>query len=1155
MQFTRLRLTGFKSFVDPTELMIEPGTTGVVGPNGCGKSNLVEALRWVMGETSAKKMRGGEMDDVIFNGTSDRPARNIAEVSLGMDNADRKAPAAFNDADQLEVARRIERSVGSRYLVNGSDVRARDVQLLFADAATGSNSSALVSQGHIGALINAKPQQRRSVLEEAAGIKGLASRRHEAELRLRAAEQNLARVDDVMQTLDNQLQALKRQARQASRYRNLSGYIRQAEAMMLHLRWQQAQMAIATARQRLADAEKEVTGRTGAAARATTEQADAAAALPPLRQTEAEAAAALQRLAVERDRLDETERRARGDHQRLTARLAQIDSDMGREKSLAHDASEALTRLAGEEQDITSAQAGEGEAMAAATAAATERSSKVSALDTDLQRENSAAAATEALRTSLRRQADESRNRLARLEQRLADTAREIARLEALAPADEPQGADIPGLQAAAQAARQAFEAAETARRSAATEEQATRETFRSADQASTRLRAEADALADLLAVNEDDLWPPLIDAVTVEPGYEAALGAALGDDLNVATDSGAPVHWRNLPPYDETPPLPDGVVPMGNFVRAPAVLQRRLSQIGLVDAEEGPALAAQLRQGQRLVTRDGALWRWDGFTAGANVATTAATRLNQRNRLKDLRAQLQDAEARASAAKGVFEAAHQTAATTVQQENEARGALKTADDDLTRARQAEAETMRRNADRLSKLQSQKDSATQTTVDRDETAARLQATEAELETLPPAQEAQQRIESLRNLLSEERRLLAAAEAERARLTDTARSRAGRVVAIGNERRSWQGRSEAAERQMAALTERQGQLTKEIAAVAAIPTEIAGLRSNLLTRLETADAARKSAADALATAEALLSERDGTLKEAQAALSTAREERVRYQGGVEQADELMKTVVGQVREVLDCTPEEALAKAEHDEGDPLPPLGITEQKLDRLKKERERMGAVNLLAEQEAQEIGEQLETLTKERDDLVAAIARLRQGISGLNKEGRERLLEAFQKVDTNFRELFQKLFGGGQAHLQLIDAEDPLEAGLEIMASPPGKRLQAMSLLSGGEQALTALCLLFAVFMVNPAPICVLDEVDAPLDESNVGRFCDLVDSMAKSLSTRFLIITHNSITMARMDRLYGVTMPERGVSQLVSVDLSRAERIRDGLAVDTAA
>ncbi len=1150
MHFSRLRLAGFKSFVDPTELIIDAGTTGVVGPNGCGKSNLVEAIRWVMGETSAKRMRGGEMDDVIFSGTSNRPARNLAEVQLELDNADRSAPAQFNEDEKLEVSRRIEREQGSRYLVNGHDVRARDVQLLFADANAGAQSTALVSQGKVGAIINAKPQERRGLLEEAAGIRGLHSRRHEAELRLRAAETNLERVDDVIQTLEVQLKALKRQARQANRYRNISGHLRRAEAMLFHLRWVEAAASLETAQQQLAEAERGVGDLTATAARTSSAQTEAAEKIPPLRDAEAAAAASLHRLAVERDRIEDEEKRTLAQQEGLRARQRQIEHDHTREQALLADASAQLERLAEERTQIEQAQSGEQDEMQAAGATRETLARELGEAEKALQALTEETVAIESRRTHLGQLVADGNGRLERLNSRLREMDAELAQITADNPdaesSDEAE-ALLAELRDAAARARRELLAAETAHKEADTTEQQARETLRTTDGEVARLDAEVNALANLLKISEDDLWPPLVDAVSVEPGFEAALGAALGDDLNVADDTGAPVHWRQLAPMINAPALPFGAEPLGNYVKAPPVLARRLSQIGLVTRERGAQLAGQLAPGQRLVTREGALWRWDGFTAAADATTPATTRLNQRTRLAELRDTLKEARRINDGHKARHAETKAAAARSAEQAAQCRTAATQAEATLNEAHEAEAERARQTAEVVSRIVSLREGAAQVRADIEETTSRVASATAERDQLPPTETNHQRLDVARAQVSKTRHAHAAADTEVNRLRHVAASRAERLAAIGEEVKTGENRVAGATSQMAALKERRYEVNGELTRLENVPAQLEQKRRDLISRIEHAEAERREAADALARAEKVLADRDAEAKTARDALAEGRENRVRFESVVEQNTQHLKDIAVAIRERLECEPQEALAKAEHKEDQPLPDADSVEAKIDRIKRERDGMGPVNLRAEIESEEIGEQITTLQTEREDLVQAIARLRQGISSLNREGRERLLSSFEQVNTHFKELFVKLFGGGRAHLALTESDDPLQAGLEIMASPPGKRLQKMSLLSGGEQALTALSLLFAVFRTNPAPVCVLDEVDAPLDESNVERFCDLVDDIAHNLDTRFLVITHNSITMARMDRLYGVTMEERGVSQLVSVDLARAEGLRE--------
>jgi len=1151
VQFTKLQLGGFKSFVDPTELLIDVGITGIVGPNGCGKSNLVEALRWVMGESSAKRMRGAEMDDVIFGGSANRPARNLAQVSLSLDNADRKAPSMFNDSDTLEVARHIERGRGSTYLVNGREARARDVQLLFADAASGAHSTAMVSQGRIGALINAKPTDRRALLEEAAGITGLHSRRHEAELRLRAAETNLERLDDVIATLETQLQGLKKQARQAARYRRVAERIRRSEALLLHIEAEAAAAAVRDGERNLVEAEREVAARTREAAGRARAQAEAAAALPDLRQAEAAAAAALQRLTVDRDHLTREEEQAATARQQAEQRLVHLAGDLARARALADDAATAHDRLDGERKALEADAAGEAEALRAAEEARTAAQQAADESDAELRETSARVAVNEAHATTLCRRIEELTDRLEGLRDRAADIDRQRRELSdgresgaALAAAAEAATA----AEADLETARQEAEATEASLAEARSAETAARETLQQAEAARAKLEAEAAALRTLVDPADAKDWPPLVDSVRVEVGYEAALGAALGDDLLAPTDGFAPVRWSALAPYDAPPALPAGTEPLIGRVRGPAALARRLSQIGVVpDAATGARLQPALAPGQRLVSCDGALWRWDGFVAAADAATGASARLEQRNRLIEVRGLLTTAADDAAKARAAHDAARARLDRTAAAERAARAAMGAAFAELNGERQRHGKLAQEEAAAASRLSALDDMAARLEVDLADGEAALAKARAEADALPDLGAQRARLEELRAELAARRDALSAHQSELDRLRREAEARTRRCAAIGEEKASWTRRREDARRHMGELEQRRRTIQDEISALAARPAELAALREALAEQIVAAEDRRKHAADALAVGETHLAKADGALKLAEHAQAGARESRIRIEASLDQARQAMATVVEKVRTRLDCGLEQVSEIAEIDPTGGLPPHEEVEAKLARLVRERENVGPVNLRAEAEAQELDEQINSMQTERADLIAAIARLRRGISSLNREARERLLQAFEQVQDHFSELFVRLFGGGRAHLRLTEAEDPLDAGLQILASPPGKRLQVMSLLSGGEQALTALSLLFAVFLTNPAPVCVLDEVDAPLDDANVDRFCSLLEELSRSGTTRFLIITHHRMTMSRVDRLYGVTMAERGVSRLVSVDLGAAEDLRE--------
>ena len=1153
MHFSKLRLSGFKSFVEPTELAIEEGLTGVVGPNGCGKSNLVEALRWVMGETSAKQMRGGGMEDVIFGGTDSRPARNIAEVSLSIANDDRRAPAQFNHADELEIVRRIEREKGSHYKLNGKDVRARDVQLLFADSATGARSAGLVSQGKIGSIVQAKASDRRALLEEAANIRGLHSRRHEAELRLRAAEQNLERLDDVLKALEGQRAALRRQARQAQRYRELSDRIRQAESIVLYARWTATMEERANAGRAVAEGGDRVTEATQAAARTATEQSDAAANLPALRQGEAEAAAELQRLTLKRSELDAEERRIATARSETETRLRQIADDVVRERALVEEAATTLERLVGERDELADAGQGEAEAQQASATALAAANRAAEEAEEAVHKTTEAIAVADARRAALERQLRQAVERIDRLERQQAELAERRAELARQSvPQAERDAAETAVREAAerAEAADAAVPEAQERRDAAREAERAAREAVQALEASVGALEAEANGLRRLLTDEEGD-DSPILDAVAVEPGYETALGAALGDDLQAPAledSSDLRTGWRASASAESVSAWPSGIQPLGEVVRAPAALQARIARIGLAD-DAATAAAAQpgLAPGARLVTRDGGLWRWDGFVRAPGGQSAAALRLERRNRLSELDGQLAAERASLDTARVAAERANAQRAEREAAVENAQQQRDSAREALSAAKATAAEVEARIAAVDTRLAALDDGVSRLTTEKEEAETQREQATADLATLPDVDALRQQSQEFRAALSDRRAELVEARSEHDRLVREAEARRSRLTAVQGEVTSWNERRDRAGLRLEDLTERRVAEEAEIARLSARPDAIAHEREALVGLIETSEAKRRAAGDALVSAESRQTELDRVAREAERTAGEAREALIRAEAQLEQINQSLTVERERIAERLGCTPDTILESAGIDTDAPLPDIARTQSTLDRLIGERDGLGPVNLRAETELAELEEQIAGMERERDDLIGAIQRLRSAIAALNREGRDRLLAAFRQVDGHFQTLFKRLFGGGEAHLSLTEGDDPLEAGLEIMASPPGKKMQHLSLLSGGEQALTAVALVFAVFLTNPSPICVLDEVDAPLDDTNVDRFCSLLEDIVRQTGTRFLIITHHRMTMARMDRLFGVTMAERGVSQLVSVDLARAERLRE--------
>ncbi|WEK43545.1 MAG: chromosome segregation protein SMC [Candidatus Sphingomonas colombiensis] len=1127
MQIKRLRLTGFKSFVDPADLRIEPGLTGVVGPNGCGKSNLLEALRWTMGENSPKSMRGAGMEDVIFAGTATRPARDFAEVSI----------LAELEGEEKEVVRRIERGAGSAYRIDGRDVRAKDVALLFADAATGAHSPALVSQGRISAVISAKPAERRAMLEEAAGIAGLHVRRKDAEQKLRATEANLQRLDEVIADQETRAAALRRQARQAERYRVLSAQIRVAEARMIFSRWREAASAADAAKAEAAESETRVAlatetqnAATAYQARATETLAEARAAALAARDRATDAAHRLATLNTEKAGI---ERRLA----ELTDAAGRITADREREGQLANDAAEALTRLAAESKAL--------EAEIAAVAA------ELPALDNaqaDAERE--ARDAEVALAQALARQASEAAETrvahaaLAAARAR-ADRAEREARAAAAALAALPDAAPLEaGRTEAEQVLATAASDAEQARRDLAQADEDEKAAVTARDDAQSRratARAELAALESeattLTRATQRSGRDRLLDHVRAAPGYERALAAALGDDLEIGMDIGAEAHWAGAEP------LPTDPAPAGNaltaHVTAPPQLARRLAQIIVIAADDGRSLAV----GQRLVTLTGQLRRWDGFVARSGGAA-AAERLERLNRLAAIEGALPDARTAvetADAALAMIEAKIAAARATA---GAARSSLSRAE---TAARDAQ-QRIDRAVTQIERLAGQRSDLTaraaQTGAERDIAASEVTQAETAIAELPDTSATAGEVAALQRSAESRRGAVAQTRTDRA-----ARERAGaaareRLAASQAEVKSWKNRAGDAARRIADMAKREGEIAQDRETLAPRPAALTAEIADLSSQHDAARTAADTLAVAERDAEAALRRCEEAARITGEALAATREARA---GALARAEnqELRRVELGRLAgERFECPAPVLPTKAGFDSTTIRSPQDESSAH-EKLTLDRERIGPVNLVAEQELVDLEAGAVGNAVERDELGQAVNRLRGSIGTLNREGRQRLLAAFEAVDGHFRRLFTTLFNGGQAHLELVDSDDPLEAGLEIMAQPPGKRLQSLTLLSGGEQALTAVALIFGLFLTNPAPICVLDEVDAPLDDANIERFCDLLDRMTRETQTRYLIVTHNAVTMSRMHRLFGVTMIERGVSRLVSVDLQAAETL----------
>ena len=1127
MQIRKLKLSGFKSFVEPAELRIEPGLTGVVGPNGCGKSNLLEAIRWVMGENSPKSMRSGGMEDVIFAGTVARPPRDFAEVVLH---------ASDDDGEELNVMRRIERGAGSAYRVNGRDVRAKDVALVFADAATGAHSPAQV--------IAAKPAERRMMLEEAAGIAGLHVRRRDAENKLRQTERNLARLEDLMAGLDSQIATLRRQARQAERYKLLSDQIRVAEARLLFARWRDAAAAAEAARTEAKRADARVGEAQEAAKVAQKQQHALAAKLAELRDEQADrrddASAHGHRMAALSSQLEAAQQRL-ADLDRQQARLEEDRTEADR---MTRDAAQALKDL---EQALKAGEAGLAVDEAARPALAervedSERAARTAELA--LARATADHAGVEAEWRVAEAELAQARARLDRL-------TKESHRLDETRAALGREGDPQEAVDAAKARAEAAIARRETMRQALDADRLRKDDLTRQRDEANSAL---ATARAELAGVEREFTalqrdrearlrqqkgrqgMPAALDRLAAEPGYERALAAVLGRDgkapLGRPEGKAEGRFWTGSAAPAK---VPDSLT--DHVRQCPEELAARLALVHVVPDDDGRELAP----GEWLVATDGFLRRWDGFVARGEGAAEAA-RLEAENRFAYLERQVPPLRDAVETARVAHEAAQAEASDLQRRLVVSERAVNEAGEAERQALRGldQAESLReRLANRLAELdEAQRNLGEQ----RENAEADVAAAQDRRSALPDPESGRAALDAARARNDTARTAMQAALAALASHDQTLAVARERVAGQRSDMASWQARAGEAAQRLAGMAARFEEIAEERSVTAAKP-------EGLIREIEGGEAVRERLGAELSKAEAAVDAANAQMHHAETALhganealASARESRAGLAARAENEESRREEMARISGERFQCPPPLLAGRFEFEEAG-VKASGEESEAMDGLVASRERIGPVNLVAADELARLEEQHGTSAAEQAELAEAVNRLRGSIGSLNREGRERLRAAFEAVDGHFRRLFTRLFEGGQAHLALVDSDDPLEAGLEIFAQPPGKRLQSLSLLSGGEQALTATALIFALFLTNPAPICVLDEVDAPLDDANIDRFCDLLDSMVAETQTRYLIVTHNAVTMSRMHRLFGVTMVERGISRLVSVDLGEAE------------
>ena len=1140
MKFKSIRISGFKSFLESTEIPIDNGLTGIVGPNGCGKSNIVEAMKWVMGENSARQMRGDGMDDIIFSGTNERPARNFAEVSIKLDNTEKKAPSNFNHFDEIEISRKIEREKGSIYRVNGKQVRSRDIQLIFADNGTGARSSGIVSQGRISQIIDSSPENRRVILEEAANIKGLHSRRHEAELKLNGATDNLSRLLDIEQTYNEQLVELEKQARKASRYRSVGERLRKAESTLFIKLLNSSETDLKNFKNELEIATDRVNQAQLDVSKNTKSKLVAFDKIPELKKIEAEKAAFLQSLNINKIRLEEEKSSANKTLDNIFNQISQIEIDIEREEEIKEDSKKSLLNLEDEEKKLkTESKAFEGK-IDQAISLVKELKKKSDEADQDLSSINSKIYSINSNKENIEKRITDLKEKIKKSEFQIP----QFNILEEEKSFKENKAKIIKG--------RKLLEEKNKLLLTKKNEYEAIKKILNDLNKAKTEAdykvnitKAELNSLSSLLG-HDTSSKETLENSIDSFASLEKSIGSILGETLlapvlsNLDTPKNTPFWRKNLKGIIETK-LPDGVKPIIKNIKNNSILDLALLGVGIVDNEEiAFKLQDKLSFGQALTTVEGGLWRWDGFVQPPQVQNSYSERLQNIAKLRSLEKEFPNLENRQKSIQSNID--KNESYINVIEKN-----ILELESQIYDLIEANNNLNLLNTKIESKIGSSKILVKEHQNIIDLSSKELNSLNKELinsSNLPLLLTEELKI---RNIADQCRNSLTDAMAAEQQVRNHESYQSRNLLQIKNQKNNWEKREDEAIARLLTLQNRQKSLSEEKQKLMNLPDNFKKREDELNLEINKALQLRNKAADNLVEAETNLNELEKLEKLSEQNMSSLREEMIKIEAKLNLSKSQVKNIEERVWEKLRINTDQLYEIANLDKNDEIDiSIDALEKTVHRLINERDSIGAVNLRAEEEMKEMRDKIKTMSDERIDLEQAIDKLKTGIFELNKEGRQRLKESFEEVNKNFKNLFQKLFGGGNAELKLIGNEDPLHAGLEVLASPPGKKMQLLSLLSGGEQALTAISLIFSVFLCNPAPICILDEVDAPLDDSNVGRFCNLLEKIVEETDTYFMVVTHHRLTMAKMDRLFGVTMEQKGISRLVAVNLEQANRIK---------
>ena len=1155
MKFTRLKITGFKSFVDTTVLDIKPGLTGLVGPNGCGKSNIVEAMKWNMGEAGPSRLRAGEMNDVIFSGTKGRPSRNSAEVILTIENNNEKLLQTYTNIDEIEVSRKIEKDEGSTYRINNKEVRQRDVQILYADIAIGSRSNAIVDQGQVGKIINSKAQERRQILEEAAGISGIHARKHETELKLKSTEVNLEKLEEIVTNDRVRLKELSRQSNQAKRYKIISENIRELDAIILYQRWNKNLINIERLKKELETFTENVNKVTRKISSKSIQQEKIENDLSPLREDAQKYANLLNKFKVEYDLLIKEEESLSLEQATQKENIKYLKMEILNEENLHKELDNQFKELDNVISKISS----------------NNTNINLSQLNENLENAKKEEAYNSEVLTEAERvlsynisQRDNLNNDISKLKlqnidavNNLKNTREELNNLNNISKDNDKKDIfykDINILKKKLQEEDINEELiikkidlvkVEIKKFNEQTNEKkiVLQGKLRNIDQ----YNASKDILTKLFESDEKNI---VINYLKFPKGFEKAIEASLGHGLKAALEKSS-IEWRNIE-QNTLNKLPEGIISLSEHAKGVPEVFNILKLTGLVEnTVQGDLLQHKLMPGQQLVTKNGGLWRWDGYTHNEDAKTPANQILQNKTNLIDLNSKIKTSLLEADKCESIIlnlyskiELAEDNIReynTRLLNINNNKIEIRNTIEQKQNALSTYIENHNENRTKLAILQSSKSKYKQL-----------------LETLS---------NDMNNYQNKEKSLISIEILKKNIALITIKNNEKKIE-LSNQISIYQkelSTIENKENQLAQLKNEQfrlnTQLTNIINRINKLknnhnkaelnlknldfkPIKIEKSKIKILKKIDNLEENLTKTSNLLSESENTNKNITNDLRSYNEELILYRENRARQEGLLQQSHERQNDDKEIIYEKLNISPDKFneiidISKEFLD-------IEQSNLALEKLIIQRERIGPVNLVAEEDSEKLRIKLEEIEKEKEDLINAISKLRTSIRTINKEARSKLLEAFEEVNKYFKELFINLFGGGEAYLKLEGSDDPLESGLELMASPPGKKLQQMSLLSGGEQALTAMALIFSVFLTKPSPICVLDEVDAPLDESNVDRFLDLIDSISKKSGTRFLVVTHHRLTMARMDRLYGITMQEPGVSQLVSVSLKEAEKIK---------